>query len=88
MNTAEQILVVILSTALAVLLVLAIMTLVAALRLFKTLQAIADKAETFVENAEHVGNLVKQTVGHLSIARFVKSVVDMVHHSKEHKKED
>ncbi len=82
MNTAEQILVVFLSTALAVLLVVAIVALVALIRLMKTLQIIAMKAENLVDSAEAVGDMVRQTVGHLSLARFIKSIVDLVHKGK------
>jgi hypothetical protein len=79
MNTAEQILVVILSTTLAVLLVLAIVALAGIIKLVKTLQIIANKAEGFVDSAEAVSNMVRQTVGKLSLAHFVKSVIDLVH---------
>jgi len=82
MNTAEQILVVTLATALAILLVMAIATLAAVMKLVKTLQAVATKAESFADSAEAVGAMVRRTVGKLSLAHFVKSVVDLVH-SKE-----
>jgi len=86
MNTAEQTLVIILSTALAVLLVLAIAFTISLIKLVKTLQLIALKAESFVDSAEAVGDVMRRTASHLSVARFVKSIIDMVH-SKEHKKE-
>lgn len=79
MNTAEQILVIILSAALAVLLTLTIIAVVYIIQLVKTLQIIATKAERLVESAEEVGNMVRTTVGNLSLLRFLRSVVDMVH---------
>jgi hypothetical protein len=79
MNTAEQILVVILAAALAVLLTLAIIATVYIIQLVKTLQVIAIKAEHLVESAEEVGNMVRNTVGRLSLLRFLRSLVDMVH---------
>jgi len=82
MNTAEQILVVVLAVTLAILLVMAIATLAAVIKLVKTLQVVAAKAESFVDSAEAVGAVVRRTVGKLSLAHFVKSVIDLVH-SKE-----
>ncbi|HSX17602.1 MAG TPA: hypothetical protein VLH86_05900 [Patescibacteria group bacterium] len=79
MNTAEQILVVILAAALALFLTLAIIATVYVIQLVKTLQNIALKAENLVDSAESVGSMVKQAIGHVSILRFVRSVVDLVH---------
>jgi len=79
MNTTEQILLVILGAALAVFLTLAIIATVYVIQLVKTLQTIAQKAESLVESAESVGNMVKSAVGHISLLRFVRGVVDMVH---------
>lgn len=83
MNTAEQILVVILAAALAVLLTLAIIATVYVIQLVKTLQIIATKAEHLVESAEQVGNMVRQTVGRLSLLRFLRTVVDLVHNKSK-----
>lgn len=78
MNTAEQILVIMLSTALAVLLVLAIIAVVHLIRLLKVLQVIAVKAEGLIESAESTADMVKNAVGQLSVLKFVNSVVDFV----------
>lgn len=78
MNTAEQILVVILAAALAIFLILAIVIAIQLIRLMKTLQKVADKAEAFVDSAERTAEVVKNAVGQLSIIRFVQNVVDMV----------
>jgi hypothetical protein len=79
MNTAEQVIMLILAGALALFLVIAIVAAVYVIRLVKTLQIIAEKAENLVDSAESVGVMVKQAVGRLSLLRFVRSVVDMVH---------
>ncbi len=78
MNTAEQILVVILAAALAVLLVLSITATIYLIKLIKTLQNVADKAESFVDSAERTAEIVKSAVGQLSLVRFVQNVVEMV----------
>lgn len=83
MTTAEQILVVFLSTALAVFLVIAIIAGIQTIRLLKTLQNVATKAESFVTSAEAVGQVVKQTVGALSLSRFAKGVANFVHNKQE-----
>lgn len=83
MNTAEQILVVILAAALAVLLILAIVATVQVIRLVKVLQVIALKAENFVESAEAMGEMVKRTVGKLTVLKFVNSIVDLVKHKSK-----
>lgn len=87
MDTAEEILVVYLSTALAVFLVIAIIAGINAIKLLKTLQRVADKAENFATSAEAVGQVVKQTVGALSLSRFVKGISNFAH-KQEKDKED
>jgi hypothetical protein len=78
MNTAEQILVIILSSALAVFLVLAIIIAVQVIRLMKVLNRVANKAQEVVDSAEKTAELVRGAVGQLSVMRFVQNVVNMV----------
>ena len=78
MSTAEQILVVILASALAVFLVLAIVAAVQIIRLIRVLNHIALKAEELVDSAERTAELVKTAVGQLSVMRFVQNIVTMV----------
>jgi hypothetical protein len=87
MNTAEQVLVIYLSTALAVFLVIAIVAGVYTLRLLKTMQRVADKAESFVNSAEAVGEMVRQTAGALSITKLLHGLMNFVH-SKQGKEDD
>jgi len=78
MNTAEQILVVVLAAALAVFLVLAIVIAIQVIRLMKVLNNVATKAQEVVDSAEKTAELVRGAVGQLSLIRFVQNVVDMV----------
>ena len=87
MTTAEQILVVFLSTALALFLVVAIIAGIFAIRLLKTINRVATKAEGLVDSAEAVGDMVKQTVGALSITRMVRGIVNFVHSKQEQGKD-
>lgn len=88
MNTAEQILVVILASALAVFLVLAIIIAVQVIRLMKTLQAISLKAQEFVDSAEATAEMVKSAVGQLSLLRFVQNIWGLVHKSNKKKSDN
>lgn len=88
MTTAEQILVVFLSTALAIFLVVAILAGIYTVKLLKTLQRVADKAEGFVNSAEAVGDMVKQTVGALSVTRFLHGIVNFAHKKQQGDKGD
>jgi hypothetical protein len=85
MNTAEQILVVILAAALAVFLILAIAIAIQVLRLMKVLNEVALKAQEFVDSAERTAEVVRSAVGQLSLIRFVQNIVDMV---QKHKKKN
>jgi cell division protein FtsB len=82
MSTVEQIILVILAAALAIFITTAIVAVVYVIRLVKTLQAIAQKAENLVDSAETVGTMMKQAVGRLSVLQFVRTVVNLVHKSK------
>lgn len=84
MNTSEQILVVILSTALAVLLVLAIALTVLVIKLVKTISRISEKAEHIVENVEHVGDTFRNAAGPLALFKVINNLVHVV--SKHTKK--
>ncbi|HEY5805774.1 MAG TPA: hypothetical protein VIS56_00110 [Candidatus Saccharimonadales bacterium] len=86
MNTVEQILVIILASALAVFLVLAIVIASQIIRLMKTLQNVADKAQEFVDSAEKTAELVKSAVGQLSVVHFFQNILEMI--QKRTKKDD
>lgn len=83
MNTAEQALLLILSGALAVLLVLAIIATVQIIKLVKVMQDIAVKAQGFIDSAESAADMVKNAVGKVSALRFLHSVFDMVIKNKK-----
>jgi uncharacterized metal-binding protein len=78
LSTTQQILVIFLSTALAIFLVLSIIIAAMVIRLLKTLRLIAGKAEKLVESAEAVGHVFKTAAGPLGIFRFLHGVMDMV----------
>lgn len=85
MNTAEQIILLILAGALALFLILAIAAIVAVIKLVKTLREIAQKAERVVDSAETVTELFKKASGPMTILHFIRGISDAVNKHKEGK---
>lgn len=89
MNTAEQIILLILAGVLLVFLALAITAIIFVLRLIATLRRIADKAEYAVDSATNsVGSILemlKKASGPMTILSFVKNIVDVVSKRKADK---
>jgi cell division protein FtsL len=77
-NTSEHILVILLSVALAVLLFLAIVIAVYAIRLLKAVNRIAEKAEHVAQKAEGIGELLSKVTTSTAAFRVAKSIFDMV----------
>lgn len=77
LSTAQQILVIFLSTTLAILLVLSIVIAAMIIRLLKTLRLMVDKAERLVESAEAVGAVIKNAAGPLGLFRLLHGIIDM-----------
>jgi hypothetical protein len=88
LSTAQQILVIFLSTALAIFLVLAIVIAVMAIKLLGTLRMIADKAEHLVESAEAVGNVFKKAANPMGVFRFLHGIMDTMRDKQGKNKED
>lgn len=86
MNTAEQIILVILAAVLAIFLMLAITAIVAVIKLVRTLREIAEKAEKVVTSAESVTELFRKASGPMTILHFVRGVADAVAKHKESRK--
>lgn len=86
MNTAEQIILLILASALALFLILAIAAIVAVIKLVKTLREIALKADRIVDSAETVTELFRKASGPMTVLHFVRGVADAVAKHKESRK--
>lgn len=86
---AFEILVIVLSTFLAIGLLLSIVVLVYVLKLIKNIKAISDKAVDLVENASSVAATMKKAAGPAVVAKFVaEQIANAVNnHSKESNKE-
>lgn len=88
LSTAQEVLVIILSTALAIFLVMAIVVAAMVIRLLATLRLIADKAERLVESAEAVGNVFRTAAGPLGIFRFLHGLTDMARSKQDNDKKE
>jgi|GEM_PF-555083 len=84
LSTAQQILVIVLASALAIFLILSIVAVVLVIRLVATLRLVANKAEHIIESVESVGDVFKRTAGSFGIFKFLRGIVDMAHsHGKD-----
>ncbi len=87
MNTTEQIILVILSTFLALFLLLAIAALISVIKLIKTIRDLAQKAEHVVTSAESVADLFRKASGPMTILNFVRGAADVISKHKDSRKE-
>lgn len=83
MNTAEQILVIILSGSLAVFLLLGIMVLLLVIKILNHIKNITEKAEKIADQAEHVGDIFSKAAGPLAIGRLLANISQNVFHQRK-----
>lgn len=86
LSTTQQVLLIILSSVLAIFLILAIAVTVLVIGILKKVKIIVSKAEKVVESAEAVGNVFKKTASPVGILHLVQNIVGMV--SNKRNKED
>jgi hypothetical protein len=85
MNTAEQILVIIVSSLLSLTLLLGIVVLVYVVKLVKNIRRITEKAEQVIEDAESAANMFKNAAGPLTILKTIGNIVETVSKHKRGK---
>lgn len=78
MNGAEHVLVIILSSFLAVFLLLSIIVLVFTVKLLKHLRHITERAESIADRAEAVSSFVGKAAGPMAIVKLVAGIVESV----------
>jgi cell shape-determining protein MreC len=83
MDMAEQILVIFLSTALAIFLVLGIVLLVFCIKIARHVRTIMEKAEAITDKAESVAEFVERAATPVAIGRIVAKVTEAVFHHKK-----
>lgn len=85
MESSETILVIILASALAVFLVLAIIAAVKIIQILDQIKRICEKAENLAEKAEAVGDFFQKSAGPIAIGRFVANMAETVFQKKQYK---
>lgn len=84
MNLTEQILLIILSSFLALFLLLGIILLAKLISLAKKMQVVAEKAHDVVDKVDDVSNMFKKTAGPMAVGKFFVNIAESV---AKHKKE-
>ncbi len=79
MDTAFNILVIGLSTLLAIFLILSIVAVSMVLKLLKSLRQVVAKGEQLVDSAEALGETLRNNAGAVGLLRMIMKFVGMVH---------
>jgi uncharacterized protein YoxC len=85
LSTAQQVLVIILSSALAIVLLLTIVIGVMVIKLLRSARRVVEKAERAVHSAEAVGEVIKNIAGPATAMRAAKFVFNMISRHQRNK---
>lgn len=88
MEDAQTILVIILASALALFLILAIVAVVKLIQLLTQLKRLTDKAEKLADRAENVTEFFKYTAGPAAIGKLLSNISETVHKHRNKSKKD
>lgn len=77
-DLSMQILVIILSTTLAIFLVLAIVLIVKLIQVANAIKHITTKAEEIVDRAEEVSEMFQRTAAPLAVGRLLSNIADLL----------
>lgn len=88
LDTTQQVLLIILSSALAIFLILSIAVVVTVLTILKKVRLLVDKAEHVIESAETVGRILKKTATPMGIFHVIQSIVSTASNKRSKDKED
>ncbi|RTK93730.1 hypothetical protein EKI60_05295 [Candidatus Saccharibacteria bacterium] len=83
LGTAQQILVVILSSFLAIFLLLGIVATVLVIKVLKHVKHITEKAEQIADKAEAVSSFFQQSAGPAAIAKLISNIVHAARQTKK-----
>jgi len=86
MENAETILVIFLSTFLAIFLILAIITTIKVIQMIRRLNRIVDTAEAIADKAEHAATLISKAAAPAMVSKLLSSLADVVSSKKSRKK--
>lgn len=85
MGDPERTLVMILASALAVFLLLAIIATVKIIQILNHLKSISEKAEKLADAAENIGQFFTYTGGTAAIGKLISNIVESFHNRKKTK---
>ena len=85
-DTNLRILVIFLSSALAVFILLGIVVLIKVIQILRDLKEITEKAKAIADKAEAVGEFFKKSAGPIAIGRLLSNIAESVLHRAHHKK--
>ena len=84
MNTASEILLIIVSSVLSLFLLVGIIALVKFIQILSTLKRIAQKAEHLTESAEAVGDFFRKSASKVAFGGFLSNIVNsVIKHKKD-----
>ncbi len=78
MNTAEQVILIILAATLAIFLILAITATIKVIQILNHLKSISEKAEHIADKAEAVGDFFSKAAGPTAVAKLFASIAENV----------
>lgn len=86
LTDAQSILLIILSSFLALFLVLGCIVFAKVIQVLNHLRAISEKAEKIADSAEHIGEFFKHTAGPAAMAKLLANIVENVFHKRKSRK--
>lgn len=86
MNTSEDILVIFLSTALAVFLLVGIIAVVKIIQILNHVKSIIEKADRLAEKAEEVGEFFQKAAGPATVAKLIGNIVESFREKRRSKR--
>lgn len=85
MNTAEQILVIIVSSVLAIFLIVLIAALIYIIKLVKQLRRVAERAENVAGSVESAANVFERSASPMMMLKLIGNIVDSASKFKKRK---
>ena len=78
LGTAQQILVIVLASMLALFLILSIVIAILVIKVLKVVRRITEKAELIADKAEHVADFFQKSAGPTSLIKLISNLVHTV----------
>lgn len=83
MNTAFDVLVIVLSSLLGIFLILSIISIALVIKLIKSLRQIVAKGEHLVDSAEAIGETLKRNAGAVGVLKLIMQFVSTLNKSRK-----